>query len=247
MLAKDELEKFRNRRVPAWCSSCGRRFMSSALNPRTVCYKLECQPKQEEIAVVQPDWEELEKLPTMTIKAYYGDKDFDVLVDGDYDGEWLSTMKWGILPNGEVYRRFPAREPKVDEGTGEVRGWDWPMMYLKHYVLPLKKGLWVKHRNGNKLDNRSANLEYITPQNSAMERSQPVRQTRSGYRGVTPLSFKPKGGETYISNSRWKVMVGRKLLGTYGSPEEAARAYDTAAKEMWGERAILNFPEEKDA
>lgn len=34
--------------------------------------------------------------------------------------------------------------------------------YLHHYVLPPKKGFFVDHRNGNKLDVRSCNIRYLT-------------------------------------------------------------------------------------
>ncbi|GAB4486532.1 MAG: hypothetical protein OHK0019_00360 [Saprospiraceae bacterium] len=60
----------------------------------------------------------------------------------------------------------------------------------------------------------------------------------SGFRGV---SFDKKGG-------KWCAIVGheRKLirLGKFDNPEDAARAYDTKAREIYGERAKLNFPNE---
>lgn len=59
----------------------------------------------------------------------------------------------------------------------------------------------------------------------------------SGYRGVA-WSAKDKRWAAYIS-----VNKRTKFLGNFLSPEDAARAYDKAAREFRGERAILNFPD----
>lgn len=58
---------------------------------------------------------------------------------------------------------------------------------------------------------------------------------RSGYRGVIHL---PSG--------RWAAAITvagqQKYIGSFDTGEEAARAYDAAAKAAFGRRAILNFP-----
>ena len=64
-----------------------------------------------------------------------------------------------------------------------------------------------------------------------------LRKTNTtGYRGVKQIG------------KRWAAQIHapgmRSHLGMFGTPQEAARAYDKAAWEAYGEKAILNFPRE---
>lgn len=94
----------------------------------------------------------------------------------------------------------------------------------------------VDHINGDGLDNQRENLRVVsTSQNIAKAR---LRMTNtSGFRGVTWDS----------PRQRWvaqiKVDYARKFLGRYYAAEDAARAYDAAARQHFGEFARLNFPE----
>ena len=97
----------------------------------------------------------------------------------------------------------------------------------------------VDHRNHNGLDNRLSNLRLCTPrQNSGNARKQhwvnPDRMTSSRFKGV---SFRS-------DRKRWTAYVGtgknRWHLGCFESEEEAARAYNKAAVEYFGEFAKLN-------
>lgn len=61
----------------------------------------------------------------------------------------------------------------------------------------------------------------------------------SGYKGVYPA---PTSKRTGLPRWQAKIQVGRKgrHIGMFDSPEAAARAYNEAAFEAWGERAFLN-------
>lgn len=53
-------------------------------------------------------------------------------------------------------------------------------------------------------------------------------------------------GVTRRGDGKWQARIqvdGKRIhIGTFGTPEEAARAYDAMARELLGDKAILNFP-----
>jgi len=91
----------------------------------------------------------------------------------------------------------------------------------------------VDHRDHNGLNNQRANLRPAThSQNLGNQRKR--RGTASRYKGVTPCKRSWQ--------ARIRVNGKQTHLGTYGTEEEAARAYDAAARRAFGEFACLNFP-----
>lgn len=107
---------------------------------------------------------------------------------------------------------------------------------MHRLILGARRGEFVDHKNGNGLDNRRTNIRLATQgQNNANRRN--LLKPLSGFRGVSAHPYR----------SEWEARVkqGRKFVhrSVHASALEAAQAYDKAAREIWGEFAVLNFPE----
>lgn len=93
----------------------------------------------------------------------------------------------------------------------------------------------IDHINRDSTDDRWENLRDVT-QGVNNGNKKPYKRKGVGYKGVNPYY-----GKYRARFSQNKVTY---YLGNYATPEEAARAYDKKALEVWGDRAVLNFPED---
>lgn len=103
--------------------------------------------------------------------------------------------------------------------------------------------LQVGHRNDDALDCRRANLVVITPAERCYRNRKITsingRPTTSRFKGVS----RHKGKWTAMIHGGGKA----RYLGRYAREEDAARAYDDAARELYGQHARLNFPDDSHA
>lgn len=112
---------------------------------------------------------------------------------------------------------------------------------LHRIILGAKDGEYTDHINGNRIDNRLTNLRAVTHQQNMMN----VRpRSSNGYKGISRMS---QSRITENTRKIWRAYIkpNKKQisLGLHETPEQAAKAYDKAAKEYFGEYAYLNFPD----
>ena len=145
------------------------------------------------------------------------------------DYEWASQFRWNC-------DKGYARRHKQVPGTGKFG--KKKSYYLHRELLGAGPGQLVDHIDRNPLNCRRGNLRFanrtINSRNSKLNYN-----SKTGYRGV---SFDSQYGKY-----RAQIVVNnvRKSCGRHATPEQAAKAYDEAARRYHGEHAMLNFPDQR--
>ncbi len=188
---------------------------------------------------------------------------FQVTVDQqDYD-KVVELGKWYISNPGKnknfyAEKKLTAKqfeklnEERMARGLKPIKR---KTLLMHRYILDLNcdntyTDQVVDHIDGNGLNNTKSNLRLCSrSENSCNKRLRSNSQT--GYRGVTerkPTQYFKKDGVLTIHTlkKQWKAYItpkGKKriTIGYYKNIEEAAKAYDEKAKELFGEFAKLNF------
>lgn len=148
----------------------------------------------------------------------------EVLIDEE-DFPLLSRFNWVIKPDKHgFYVRaavwFAGKKHNV----------------LMHRLIMGMERHEVDHINRNGLDNRKENLRYCIKGRNAWNR---VHPNETGFKGV---GFRARRNR-YIARIMHEGI--REEIGSFKTPEEAARAYDKRARELHGEFAALNFKDQE--
>lgn len=104
---------------------------------------------------------------------------------------------------------------------------------LHRVLLTASAGFEIDHINRNKLDNRRANLRFVTRSQNLANR---VMKNTKLYRGILHRNQRGK----WYWHAQIGVNCGKKHLGTFPSAILAAAAYNVAALKYYGKHATLN-------
>jgi len=139
----------------------------------------------------------------------------------DHWFDYLMQWKWCANKNNTIY--YAQRSEKIDG--------KWVAIKMHRVIMKTPPELMVDHIDHNGLNNLEENMRNCTnKQNSANK----TAYGKSKYLGVCYISY--FGASIRKNNKTFH-------LGHFKTEEEAAKAYDKAAKELYGEFANLNFKE----
>ena len=146
---------------------------------------------------------------------------FAIVDDEDYE-RLMAMGKWKVSKLG-----YAEKCKWINEG-GKKRC---IMLRMHRIVMNCPDDKFVDHKFGNTLDNRKSHLRICTKQQNNMNCAARKNNT-SGFKGVE------------VTGNKWKASIRfnrkRIALGVFLSALDAARAYNAAAINYFGEFANLN-------
>ena len=151
------------------------------------------------------------------------------LIDEE-DVEVVSGYRWSPQRTQTGRTIYAGAQSTTHSGQGRRH------ILMHRLILGLDDGVQCDHENHNGLDNRRQNLRPADNSQNAANRPHVARGS-SPYRGVWWNKRR----------MRWYVTVRFQdqqiHVGTFEDETAAALAYDRKARELFGEFALVNFPE----
>ncbi len=139
------------------------------------------------------------------------------------DAPLVEQYRWHRRSDGTI-----AACAKRDDGK-------WRTVYLSRLVMSAAPGTIIDHEQHDKSDNRKSKPRVTTQQGNQRNSRRGAQINKTGFKGVQQ-----------VSKNCWRASItvspgDRRTIGYSDSPEDAARLYDAAAREHFGEFANVNF------
>lgn len=157
-------------------------------------------------------------MKSIKVKKYNSNEFTETLLD-DEDYEFLHRFNWFEHKQGYVYANGKIKEEHKSN------------IMLHRLVVFAKKGEVVDHIDGDVKNNQKSNLRICTQTENSKNRKIGTNNS-SGFKGVI------KKGNKY--HAKIGLNKNRIHLGSFDTKEEAAKAYNEAAKKYHGDFAKLN-------
>lgn len=153
-----------------------------------------------------------------------------VAIVDEADYEYLNQWRWYAAKGSSTY--YARRGIWENDKTRDIR--------MHCVILNPPPSLEPDHINGDGLDNRRCNLRICTRSQNSMNR-----------RKHPNCSSKYKGVSWYKRDCKWESYIytddrQKKHLGYFNDEEEAAAAYNTEARERFGEFAKPNVIDKEE-
>lgn len=148
-----------------------------------------------------------------------------------------------LFPTDMAHRMWNGRYAGKEAATSKMNTGYYQTSVFDNHVLAHRAiwaivyGAWpeqhIDHANGDRADNRLSNLRLATVTEN-LRNTATRKDNRSGFKGVS----------WHKSHQLWRAVIAvngkQKYLGRYKTREEAAAAYDMAARQHYGEFARTN-------
>lgn len=153
------------------------------------------------------------------MKQIFLNRDMVTLVS-DEDYEYLFQFSWTVheCGRGKIYaaRMVYNREKKRCD-----------RVLMHREITKAPKNRVADHRDGDGLNNQRFNLRVCTQGENIWNKG---CHSSSGFKGVS------------LDGRSYRARIENQHIGSFKTPEAAARAYDEEASKRYGDFARVNFP-----